>query len=175
MTSLPKGKIVVPVWSDDEEIKALTNDDGRIPVNVENLPTTIDSQGYGWDGSAWHKLPLVWGYSDIQSYVFSYTFVAGGNYAADMPDVDDDEVWWYQHLAAKNIDSICTIEFSVRTPSVGILLNSFADVPANELQVVTNLPMALKATQLVRVDFVGCGANDKLRAYAWGYKMKVAE
>lgn len=100
MTSLAEGKLVLPVWADDDVIKPIVDDNGRIKitlgeatvtidVNIEStditLPveeqsplTTIQAQSYGWVTGDWHKNPILRGYSSVaRSYLTATSSGAG--------------------------------------------------------------------------------------------------
>lgn len=104
MASDPNGNIVVPCWSDDGIVKAIVNDDGRIEVTLgestvtldvnlkssditldveEQSPlTSIQAQLYAWINSAWHKQPILRGYSGVgRSYLSKVSTGAGVTYA----------------------------------------------------------------------------------------------
>lgn len=104
MVSEPEGRIVVPVWVDDDVVKALINDSGYMPVNVQNWLATQDvritgctitvpvstseststqrAYSYRWVNSAWHKNPMGRGYTNVaRSYLTATSTGAGWVYA----------------------------------------------------------------------------------------------
>lgn len=104
MASDANGRLVVPAWSDDGIVKALVNDDGRIEVTIGEATATLDvnlkssditldveeqspltsiqAQLYAWINSAWHKQPILRGYSGVaRSYLSKVSTGAGATYA----------------------------------------------------------------------------------------------
>jgi hypothetical protein len=104
MVSKADGKLIIPCWVDDDVVKALVDDNGRItvqlagsditldvnlessditlPVEEQSPLTTIQARSYGWVNGDWHKNPIIRGYSSVaRSYLTATSTGAGWVYA----------------------------------------------------------------------------------------------
>jgi len=133
------------------------------------------SRNYGWDGSAWRKLPLVWGYSDRYVEREANTNADAGLNALTFTTIPADEVWFILGGLAYNTTSSNTVVEWLHTGSVEDmrLRRSMATAANDEIRLDTMI--VLKPGDTLQVNFNGCTAGDTIVAYAWGYKMKIAE
>lgn len=175
MTSLPKGQTAVLVWSDDDELKALVNDDGEIPVSVENFPTTIQSRAYGWDGATWRKSSLLWGFSERWSQWLGETKDGDGQFSKSSTAVPVGYIYVIQAAYIKNETGARGAAYfraydgGIYHPVVGAL------TPAqNEITTLYG-PFVLEEGDKINLAQDSCLNNDVMVAGVWGYKMKVAE
>jgi hypothetical protein len=79
--NIKSSDIDVPVSIDAASIDVpISIDSQTITVDVaEQSPlTSIQAQLYGWDLSNWHKLPMLWGFTDILHESVSATSTASG-------------------------------------------------------------------------------------------------
>jgi len=131
--------------------------------------------GMGWDGAAWHKLPMVWGYSTHFFYrAIDESATAGDNLLA-IPIPPAGEVWTVTQLAAMNTITVCTrISFVVRAGGVDYYLCGKDSPAAGEVVSLASHIILGEGDQL-RGYYEGCVAADDIYLYASGYKMKVAE
>lgn len=126
MTSRPEGRIVVPVWVDDDIVKALIDANGRMPVNVENwvaqqdvritgctitvpvvseyTSSSIASYRYGWVDSAWRKAPLPLGFSDVTRGANQGTTTGAGQFYVTLPSPSSGEIYVYRGIAMLHND-----------------------------------------------------------------------
>ena len=133
------------------------------------------SRNYGWDGSAWRKLPLVWGYSDryIERELNSNAD-AGAN-TLTFSTVPAGEVWVIEGGTAYNSTSgNDQIYWNHAGTGIAIRLRRVNAPSANE-EVRIESRVILKADDAMQAYFTGCTAGDTIAAYVWGYKMKIAE
>lgn len=175
MTSLPKGKIVVPVWSDDDEIKPLVNDDGRIPVSVESYTPSPNSQIHGWDGVAWRKLPILWGYSERWVEKKTLTVTVGGTNFLQTTGVLDGYVHVVDAIVTLNEDKTATHLKRLAGGGHEIEIDAAVDVGAATHDPLFPVGVCLAKDDYVKAYFLSCDVDDRLTLYVWGYKMKVAE
>lgn len=176
MPSLPQGVLRVLAWFDStaDELKALINDDGRMPVSIDGENVDLTSNIKLYDGSAWVKSPILWGYTDrVLERKFDLTAGAGTN-TVDHTVVPAGEVWRITHVTVLNANSTCTgIRLHVWNGSdsfiVKEILSTVANVPYSYSGVWT-----LKEGDYFSSMFRGCTANDDLYSYIFGSKMKVA-
>jgi hypothetical protein len=100
MVSKVDGNLIVPCWVDDDVVKALVDDNGRVtvqiggtdvtldinlessditlPVEEQSPLTSIQSQLYGWVTNAWHKIAMVRGYSSCARSYLTQTSTGAG-------------------------------------------------------------------------------------------------
>ena len=128
---------------------------------------------WGWDGSRWRKLSLLFGYSGPYNEVTSNTNVSAGISDLAGSTVPAGEIWIVQGMLAAVISTTCS-EFrfdfwngtgqiickQVLTPTSG----QFYDYQGT-------LILAAGYYPLIRM--YGMTAGDDAYLYAWGYKMKV--
>jgi len=129
---------------------------------------------WGWDGTRWRKLALVFGYSDIYGEtVFNAAAAAGTNYLT-FSTVPAGEVW---------VVSNFTVTASDASPTVAYL-DAYIDGAIRPMRripytVANNTAdwqgmLVLDAGCYLRGGFTTCGVGIYIAAYACGYKMKVA-
>lgn len=130
---------------------------------------------WGWDGSRWRKLPMLFGYSEPWRQIVTATAVGAGDAFISTTAVAAGYVYVLQHLSAFH-DAGVNKDTSVWTDDGSVQ--------------VTVLPRATTTTGIDRVwggemlftegdvvtAFVAApGAGKKIYLSVWGYKMKVAE
>jgi len=191
MTSEPKGYLVLPVWCDSGIIKALVDDDGRIPVqlggsdltldvNLETsditLPTAeqspltyIQARQYGYHDSAWISSGVPLNYSARKSGSGSHTAVSTSSYTMDMGSPSAGTLWVVQALTARNLDSITTVRFIAHNGSSTLYLDATLNPDINVFSICGATPFVVSEVDTVRVEFVSPEIDDRLRAYLWGY------
>ncbi len=175
MGSLAQGILRVLAWFDstDDELKPVINDDGLMPVTVDNMPTAIQSQMYSYISSAWQKNPLIWGYSAavisyqgvVDAVVNTNTFIHPGPAAG--------EIWKLTRVLAVNLNTNPSqIKWELR-PSAGAYRFHTASSPG--VNVYDEETIDIIATELHDIACVveGCTLNDNVYTYLYGYKMKI--
>jgi len=128
---------------------------------------------WGWDGSQWSRLALVWGYSDVYSDGEGTNDAAAGANILQCTQVPAGEIWVVTSITATDrtrmiarIDLVADVAGGERR-----LANKV--VPAAYELVAWSGMLVLKEDDRVWFDFQGCTAGDDLRCYAVGYKMKI--
>jgi len=195
MASEAQGLIYVPVWVDAGVIKALVDDNGRIPVQLgasgitldvnlessditlnteEQSPlTSIQAQGYGYDGSAWKKQGMIWAYKDTYNEYVSDLSTVAGTVTLQGTAVPAGEVWVITGLTAVGYSA------SMNQLAVGFISavgTFFADNvlnPINGQLYPVKVDFRLNVGDYVFVNFYNLTATDGIHLYMWGYKMKV--
>jgi len=129
----------------------------------------------GWDGSAWRKLPLVWGYSDRWVEYVTSTASGGGNASVDSAAVDTGLVHVLQFCAVRhNAGANKHVEAYLKSLTEYIPL--FQDLAAvTDTWYPFTVNGVLKATDRVSAIVVAPGDGKAIYLRMWGYKMKVAE
>ena len=135
------------------------------------LPKEIE----GWDGVAWHKLPMLWGFSDILHLIVFDPDSGGGNVQLNMTTVPEGEVWVIQSLQIRDRDTACSrVEMQIRNGGYqGTLLVDYAPV-ADRHTTLAGL-WTLGEDDFIASYWDGVGLNDRIEAFAHGYKMKISE
>jgi len=130
---------------------------------------------WGWDGSVWRKLPLLWGYSAAYNEAETEENVAAGSPMLTFSTVDTGEVWVVTSISARcKQDSPSRVELTAIMGGVYKYLH-VAAYPTAWLTVDWQGHVVLEENDHVRVIFRDCVLNDDIDAWAVGYKMKIAE
>lgn len=130
---------------------------------------------HGWDGADWHRLPMLWGYSDTYSETFLVNNVPAAHYVMNFSQVPAGQIWVVTNFTAYCIQNLATgIGLYAYIDGIGILLDwvvpGVAGVP-----VVFHGSVTLAEDDYLRATFYNCAANDDVRGFACGYKMLIAE
>jgi hypothetical protein len=133
------------------------------------------SHNYGWDGSAWRKLPLVWGYSEQYLEIESASGVASGTQSLNLSTVPSGEIWVVSIISAwATAATIDRISLRLRDGVDQYVFEEQAYDTAY-LTVSARGPFILQEGDSMRATFVNCSGGEDLHAYANGYKMLIAE
>lgn len=141
----------------------------------QTTPADMRTGSHGWDGAAWRKLPMVWGYYDVYSEVEAANDVGAGDATLTFSTVPDGEVWVVTDFAGlAHQDDPATVRLQA---SIGGTVVWLKCGPCDAAFVTVDLQghIVLKKDDFLRVVFGSCLAGTDVRAYASGYKMKVAE
>lgn len=130
---------------------------------------------HGWDGAAWHKLPMVWGYTDrLFKETSSNTGAAGARSLSIIHNVVG-EVWVLEQVAAQNANTAPTrIIIETTDGATGIPLVDGGVLTAGRWT-TWHGRLTLKKDDVVNVLFVDCALDDTVFLRARGYIMKIAE
>lgn len=176
MASKAKGILQTPVWYDstDDEVKPLVNDDGQLPVFLAEVGDALDVRIYGYDGTTWQKLPLIWGYTDrwVEN-IIELNAVAGVN-VIQSAAVSVGYVYELNAANTFNNTSVSGQYLEVVCGAVVIRLNGTVGVAAGTVTPTFPIGIRLKEGDYVRALFTGCVAGDDLYLRIAGVKMKVA-
>lgn len=129
---------------------------------------------WGWDGTAWQKLNLLFGVQDRWMENLGGTKSGAGSYIKLSTAVPAGYIYVVQILAAYNA--------TTAPDYISLYLNDSATnyLIAKVLTPGVGIPLyvagqyVLKAGDMVRVLVAGCLDGDVIGAFVWGYKMKVA-
>lgn len=148
-----------------------------ITLNVaEQSPlSSIQAQGYGWDGSNWRKLPIVWGYSDRWAQRVYVENATAGTNNLNTTDVPAGEVWVLQAMASKNENKDVAMDYTAVFNGTQVKLKVHSLPGVNTWVTLFPIGICLKEGDNARCRFLSCNLNDDLYLDVWGYKMKVAE
>lgn len=175
MSSLPQGILRVLAWFDStaDELKALINDDGRMPVSLDEQNVDLATKLQVYDSSSWIKSPILWGYTDtVVETVYEPNALLGLNTLV-FTAVDEGYIHKIAGVSVRNANSGCTIVPYVRLSNQDIPVGTQTAVTASNTFVFPIIDVTLKEADKMKVLFYGCTALDDLYAHIWGYKMKV--
>jgi len=154
--------VVIDGQSADVEVKQTT-------------PADLTPGIEGWDGSAWRKLPMLWGYSDRWYESVTHTKSGAGDYSLSTAVVPSGYVYVVDFITTVNSGTVCTHYHELYAVGAGIVLQAYTSVGANVWTPTFPVGVALKADDRVGASFVTCADGNVLYLKVWGYKMKVAE
>lgn len=130
---------------------------------------------WGWDGTQWRKLPLVFGWSDTYAESEILNDVAAGNHSLTFSTVPAGEIWVVTYWSAYSDQSNAVrIQFQPNIAGAARALKHVA-YPAALLTVEGPYPLILQKDDFLTARFITCSSGDDLRSHAAGYKMKVEE
>lgn len=141
----------------------------------QTTPADLTPGVCGWDGSAWHKLPLVWGFYDTYSEVESASNVAAGDVTMNFSPVPAGEIWVVQHFTLRP-SQVNASRITLRAVVGGLVIILKNTVtPAVHQALSVHYDVVLAENDRLQAFAAGASLNDDFYAYACGYKMKIAE
>ena len=130
--------------------------------------------GWGWDGTQWRKLPMLWGYTDTTGEKISQASDVAATFWIQTADPDPGKIWRIQGLSLYRSVNVPTF---VR---VQVYRNAALD-NINDLSVpvVTRyysfpFDIVLKEGQYLKLGFAGATVGELCEVTYWGYEMAVA-
>lgn len=139
------------------------------------LPTEehFNKGQWGWDGSVWRKLGMVWGYEDTLAVVKSELSAAAGQNVLDTAAFAAGFVYVVQAIVGIDINSNPSQIRLLAVSSGNFVPLLQTATPGADTPVLWTGHMTLKEGDYIRVRFQGCTLNDDLYVYVLGYKMAV--
>lgn len=129
----------------------------------------------GWDGGAWHKLPMVWGYSGIAEESLADTNLPGGTNNINGTAVPAGEIWVITHANVRYIGTNPTL-LRIKVVGLATLIDIAEDKsPVSDKYLFWDGKIYLQEGDYVRFTAYGATATDDLYGHYAGYKMKIAE
>lgn len=130
---------------------------------------------WGWDGSAWRKLPLLFGYSDGWGESASGTASGAGDASADTTEVPAGYIYVLQAVSAyHNAGANKEVTITANVSGVNVILfNDLAAVTGTWYPVICNV--VLKEDDFVNAYVAAPGDGKICYLRVGGYKMKIAE
>lgn len=130
---------------------------------------------WGFDGTVWRKLPLVWGYSDRYAQLASNTNLPAGTSDVDGSTVPSSEVWVVTGMCITVASATITqIRFAFYNGSDRVDVHAIDD-PVNVFPNGWAGQLILKTGDCARARVYTATAGDDCWLNVWGYKMKVAQ
>jgi len=142
---------------------------------VQQTPSDLMAATHGWDGAAWRKLPLTWGYSDRWVQPVQGAASGAGDASASTTAVAGGYVYVLQALHASHT-AAANKSLSVYLHNGGAyiaLLENLTAVPGTKYTWTGEA--VLKEGDTVYAEVVAPGDTRIVYLRVWGYKMKIAE
>lgn len=158
----------------DELLVNFHEQDADVEV-TQTAPADLVVGNYGWDGAAWHKLAMLWGYSDRWQQTCTGTAVGAGHVIVTTTPVSAGYVYVLQRVALwHNAAAAKIVSIDLLAPPAAT--NIYHDVT---LAPGVFHPFVCEAV-LKEDDYVQgvCSSPGDARSFSmavWGYKMRVAE
>lgn len=142
---------------------------------TETVEVPDMSKNYGWDGSAWKKLPMVWGYSGQYRQRVEETDATETD-SLSGSTVDAGEIWIVNSICVYNITSAMTrVQVTIgHSGGVFTRLDTKITLAQHEPLAITG-HFVLIEDDYVYADLYGCTAGDDIYLEIVGYKMLIAE
>lgn len=129
----------------------------------------------GWDGSAWRKLSLLWGFSETWIDSASQAASGGGDATATITPLAADYVYVLQVIGVRHDSSSSkAIEIYLRTSSSYTWIAQITAMAAG-VRTITHTEIALNAGDGIYAKVTAPGDGKSVFVEVWGYKMKSTE
>lgn len=128
---------------------------------------------WGYDGTVWRKLPIVWGYHDRLAEFDTHTKVGAGSALRTLFTVPAGYIYIVNATMSINNDKIVAQNHLLYNGSNYYTIYRGVPTAVAQWMANPNVFYALKTDDKLTFQFVGCDAGDVLEFAAWGYKMKV--
>ena len=139
------------------------------------MPISGAGMSYGWDGAAWRKLPLLWGFSDVWYENLGGTKEGDGSYAVYTTAVAEGYIYVCQVVSLRNnTGARSEMLFGVYNDSAVVYIHANL-TPAQYMPEIFRGFLVLEYPERIRVVHIGCLDGDVLEGGVRGYKMKIAE
>lgn len=131
--------------------------------------------GWGWDGTQWRKLPMMFGYSAAWIERESTLTAAAGLNELVFTTVPAGEVWVLTAICMVDLQTDpSVVAFFIRNDGPDVNLFVVNSPGAGEWTYLTGWWVIPAGSTLIAY-YNGCTLNDDLYADACGFKMKIAE
>ena len=128
---------------------------------------------WGWDGTRWRKLNLLWGYYDrLVDQQVNLNAAAGVNFL-NHPAVPAGEVWVVTGCSAVDVNTATRIQLGMTCGAAAPVVYDYGTPMAGSWVATPAINIVLKAGDLMWTLFVACTLNDDIYSNIWGYKMRV--
>uniref|UniRef100_A0A6M3LHY9 Uncharacterized protein n=1 Tax=viral metagenome TaxID=1070528 RepID=A0A6M3LHY9_9ZZZZ len=134
----------------------------------------FDKGLWGYDGSEWRKLQLLWGYYDRWQEYLGETKSGDGHFTVSCAAVPAGYVYVLQMATLVNdTGARGAVRIWARTGSSLFFLVGKV-TPAQYEPLVWTGALALKAGDYVQLQQLSCQDGDMIYCGVWGYKMRIA-
>ena len=130
---------------------------------------------WGWDGTVWRRLPMLWGYSEpLSELVSELNANAPTDFLITTP-VDPGQLWVVEAICAVDATTdITSIQISYSS-APGIVMLKDEDPAGKNRYVFWSGRLTMTPGRSLCVEFVGTVIGDNIHVRYSGYKMNVAE
>lgn len=128
---------------------------------------------WGWDGTVWRKLPLLFGYTDRWMEDCSEAGVAGGNWGSPCTAVGPGYIYVLQCASVRNTTGQRGDTHIQLCNAGGAWSISVDASPEKNIPVLFDGAVVLKEGDYINFFQRDTVAGDNLYAFVWGYKMEV--
>lgn len=128
---------------------------------------------WGWDGTRWRKLPLLWGYSDRLAEQKKDLSAAVGTNQLVHTAVPVGEVWKVTLHTVNNANTAVNIQLRGNLGGTDMLIYNHGVPAAGAWNTSLPLDLTFKAGDVIYGQFVACVLNDDIYSHLFGYKMAV--
>jgi len=154
------------------QLSVAVNNDAEVH---QTAPADLAAGAHGWDGSAWRKLPLVWGYSEEWGEQKIGTAAGAGNATTHTVAVPGGYVYVLSALAIIQTSGAAQRVYAQLVRGVlAIALVDEATATSGQ-SYCWHGHVPLKEDDYVEAVCVAPGDGQAVHLRVWGYKMKVAE
>jgi len=130
---------------------------------------------WGWDGTVWRKLPLVFGYSDRWEQDLSETLVGNQNWSGNTALVPSGYIYVAQFMHLQNNSGVRGSRYMAFRVGVTVHHCAYTTTPPQYIPDIWNGGVPLKEGDYIAMYQGSCLDGDVIKAGVWGYKMKIAE
>lgn len=171
----PRGHVALLGWdSVNARWQAVAVDaSGLVQIDVADI---ADRQvnAHGYDGSAWQKLPLLWGYTDRYTESIEHTKIGAASYNMWSSEVAAGVVRILNMSSSLDNTTAITHRHFLRDGTDNFQIETFAAQPINTWAVNPNVFYVLKEGDQQRIQFVSAADGDVLTGRWWGYEMAIS-
>lgn len=141
---------------------------------TQTTPADLVVAGHSYDGSAWRKNNLLWGYNDVFDETVQNLSASAGLNSLTTTAVPSGYIYVVVAASTVNITTACTRTRKVATGSGGGYCDFHTTpTPAAGVHETIDCWIPLKEGDYVTAYFYGCVAGDDIYLSIWGYKMKI--
>lgn len=129
---------------------------------------------WGYDGTLWRKLPMLWGYSESWRERKQNLSCAAGANSLLHTAVSAGEVWVLESISVFNVQTDCTyIRIYITSGVMSYIFKQFSD-PALNVPEQYSGRFTFGPGDVLTVTFAGCVLNDDIYSDVVGYKMRIS-
>ncbi len=172
----PGGHVAILIYDPtNDRFQVVQGDDVDTAIPAAGKSLLASALAHGYDGSAWRKLPLLWGYSDVLiSYQGTTTATVGRN-TFTHPGPAAGEIWKNTRVLCVNVNTDPSqIRWSL-VPSVGAYRFHTKNEPGVDVYDEETVEIYATADYDITCAVDDCALNDDVYTYMFGYKMNIAQ
>lgn len=142
---------------------------------TQTAPADLTPGIEGWDGSAWRKLPLLWGYSEHWSErKLDLSATAPDDFLSTTPVVAG-QLYVAEAISIRWTGTTCTLTQIQITDGADFIILNEDTAPTSGDWLSWSGKLTLSEDDVIKAVFQGLTANDNIYLRVWGYKMKITE